>query len=248
MRKALACALLALVLAACGGSKPAPAPTPAPQPAPPAPAQPDKPEQPAPADPATPVTAAPGADMDIPNTPFTVTIVDLDGKPIPEVASIVTEAANAFDDPLVRGSITGAEGRSDLLIPRDRETFIRGWDPTLSYFANSFISVSAGDAELPRESTLVMAPAAQLTAQLYGADGSPVPAELQVELMFSHPEQGPWWPVRALTNAEGRIILDKVPAGKFDINVFVDGIGQVDLPAVLLMPRQLADLGIVQVK
>lgn len=243
MRKALAGAFLALVLTACGASKPAPAPTPAP------PAPVPQLEQPKPAaDTSAPVTAAPGAEMDIPNTPFTVTIIDLDGKPIPEVASIVTEAANAFDDPLVRGSITSADGRSDLLIPRDRETFIRGWDPTLSYFANSFISVAAGDAELPKDSTLVMAPAAQLTAQLYGADGAPAPAETQVELMFSHPEQGPWWPVRALTNAEGRILIEKVPAGKFDINVFVEGVGQVDLPAVLLMPGQLADLGVVQVK
>ena len=42
--------------------------------------------------------------------------------PIAEVAAIVTESANAFDDPLVRGSITGADGNREFLLCLRKET------------------------------------------------------------------------------------------------------------------------------
>ena len=46
----------------------------------------------------------------------------------------------------MRGSITGADGKSDLLIPRDRATYVRAWDPKLNYFANSILTIEAGSA------------------------------------------------------------------------------------------------------
>lgn len=237
-----------VLLGACGGPAPGPQ-TPAPTSAP----GPDAPVAVAP--PAAPPVAAKepsalpdGIPEDIPNSPFTVTIVDLDGKPINETAAIVTEAANAFDQPLVRGSITGADGRSDLLIPRDRVTYIRGWDPRLNYFANSFLTVEAGDAPLPAESNVVMAPAAVLTAQFYGADGAPLPGDTQVDVLFSHPEQGPWWPARSATYADGRAIFDKVPAGKFNLSVSTEAGGAAELAEVVLMPRDALDLGVVQLQ
>lgn len=226
MRRLVVVALLGALFAACGG-KPATAPAaPAPPPS---------------------VPADPGAPEGIPTSGITVSIVDLDDKPIPDVAAIVTEKANAFDEPLVRGAISGADGQSALRVPRDRATFVRGWDPKLNYFANSFFSVEAGDAPLPAETKVVMAPAAVLTLQLYGADGAPLAGDSVVEILFSHPEEGPWWPTRATTRPDGRVILDKVPAGKFDLRVDADA-GHAELPGVLLMPKQAVDLGVVGLK
>ena len=241
-RAALLCLTLVLLLGACGSPQPAPVPPPPPLPEPKA--------APAPDPVATPAPDAPDAGVpeEIPTSAFTVSIVDLDGKPLAEIAAIVTEAANAFDQPLVRGSITGADGRSDVAVPRDRVTYVRGWDPKLSYFANSFLTIEAGDAPLPAELSVVMAPAAILTAQFYGADGAPLPPDTLIEVLFSHPQQGPWWPTRAMTNADGRAIFDKVPAGKFDLSVSTEAGGTAELPATLLLPRDALDLGIVQLQ
>lgn len=245
--KHLCCLGLVALLGACGAPKPAPTPPPAPKAAPKAETPPPAPA-PAASSPATREDTPEGMPEDIPNSPFTVRIVDLDGNPIAETAAIVTEAANAFDQPLVRGSITGADGRSDLLIPRDRVTFIRGWDPRLNYFANSFLTVEAGNAPLPAESDVVMAPSAVLTAQFYGVDGAPLPGDTQVEIMFSHPNRGPWWPTRASTNADGRAIFDKVPAGKFSLSITTEASGATELTDVVLMPRDALDLGVVQLQ
>lgn len=232
MKRVLFSLIAATTLAACGGSKPvAPAPAPAPAPA----AAPDT-------KPTPPLAAMPG---DIPNSPLSVTIVDLDDKPIAEVAAIVTESANAFDDPLVRGSITGPEGKSDLLIPRDRATFVRGWDPKLNYFANSFLTIDDSDTPLPTESKLIMAPAAALTAQVYGANGAPLAGGVPVEIMFLHPDEGPWWPAHAETDPSGRIVLQKVPAGQFDLGIEAED-RSTKMTGVLLPPRQVTDLGVVK--
>jgi hypothetical protein len=237
--------VIVALFCACGSPKPA-APA---APAPPKPAVPVEAPPLAPTSPeSVPTETEPEGEPDIPNSALTVVILDLDGAPIPEVAAIVTEAANAFDNPIVRGSITGADGKSDLLIPRDRETYVRGWDPTLNYFANSFLTIAQGDAPLPADSSLVMAPASQLTAQFYAPDGVPLPADTQVQIMFSHPSQGPWWPARATTNADGRALFDKVPAGKFHLSVYTEGSGEAEVTEALLLPRQTVDLGIVQLK
>ena len=235
---------LLVLLGACGGPKPVPAPVAVPAPAAEVAVAPEAPAVEA----AAPVAVPEGVPEDIPSSAFTVTIVDLDGKPIAEAAAIVTEAANAFDQPLVRGSISGVDGRSDLVVPRDRVTFIRGWDPRLNYFANSFLTVEAGDVALPAESNVVMAPAAVLTGQFFGADGAPLAGDTQVEVLFSHPEQGPWWPARSVTHADGRAIFDRVPAGKFDLSVSTESSGVAELPGTLLMPRDALDLGVVRLQ
>lgn len=243
MRRALLLLVLGAFLCACGGPAPVPAPAPAATETPAAPPA-------APPAEAAPVPVEMPADVpeDIPNSPLTVNIVDLEGKPIAEAAAIVTEAANAFDQPLVRGSITGPEGQSDLLVPRDRRTFVRGWDPRLNYFANSFLTVEPGDAPLPVDTTVIMAPAAVLTAQFFGADGAPLPGETQIEVLFSHPEQGPWWPARAVAHADGRAIFDHVPAGKFDLSVSTGAHGVLEIGGVVLMPRDALDLGVVRLQ
>lgn len=240
--KLLHAALLLLslvVIVGCGGS-PAPAPAPAPAPkATPAPAA---------ATPKAPVTMPDGVPTDIPNSPLIVTIVDLQGKPLPELAAIVTEDANAFEKPLVRGSISNADGRSELLIPRDRLTYVRGWDPKLDYFANSFLTIQPGDAPLPADSTVIMVPAAQFSAQVYGLDGAPLPLGTRVEVLFSHPTQGPWWPARAEVDEQGRLTLPKVPAGQFNLDFRTEAHGTGTIMKQLLPPSTLTDAGLLHLQ
>lgn len=230
--RSLVCGAFAAGLLGCGGSTPAPAPPPAPKPAA-APLQ---------------VTAPAGIPAEIPNSTITITLLDLQGKPLAEMAAIVTEDAKAFEKPIVRGSISGADGRSDLLIPRDRTTYVRGWDPKLGYFANSFLTIESGDAPLPADTTVIMAPAAQFSAQFYAADGAPLPEGTPIEILLSHPTQGAWWPARGKADAQGRLLLPNVPAGQFDLEITTEAHGTTRVPGQLLPPSTLTDAGVVHLQ
>ena len=223
-----------VALCGCGGSAPAAqAPTPAVV---------------APVAPTSATTAPANVPADIPNSSIAIIIVDLQGKPLSEMAAIVTEDANAFEQPIVRGAISGADGKSDLLVPRDRVTYVRGWDPKLGYFANSFLTIDAGDAPLPADTTVIMAPAAQYSAQIYGADGAPLPEGTPVEILLSHPTQGPWWPARGKVDAQGRLVLPNVPAGQFDLEITTETHGTTRSPGQLLPPSTLSDGGVLHLQ
>ena len=230
MRAALILTAFSLGLLGCGGSAPAPVAAPVAE------------------SPASVLAAPAGVSPEIPNSAIAITIVDLQGKPLAEMAAIVTEDANAFQQPIVRGAISGVNGKSDLLIPRDRMTYVRGWDPKLGYFANSFLTIEAGDAALPSDTTVIMAPAAQYTAQFYGADGAPLPEGTHVEILLSHPTQGAWWPARGEVDAQGRLVLPRVPAGQFDLEITTADRGSMRATGQLLPPSTLTDAGVVHLQ
>lgn len=181
-----------------------------------------------------------------PQTPSSVVgqvqIVDLDGRPLANMAPIATLSPNAFERPIAQGELSGQDGRTSVVFPSDQRVFVRGWDPALRYFTNNFYEVPAGPGSETGLMTLVMVPGASLDAVLLGPGEQPLANE-HVDLMMFHPTKGAWWPETATTDARGAVHFPSLPAGSYTLQFKTAGGAQVEAPDVKLPPAGHTDLG-----
>jgi len=89
-----------------------------------------------------------------------------------------------------------------------------------------------------------MVPAAELKGYFFRAGGDPVINE-PVELMMVHPEEGPWWPARTITNSEGRGRFDSIPPGAFEVHFRGPQGHTAELTTLQLPPGASHELGAV---
>ena len=192
--------------------------------------------EPTPVMPAEPPQSAPA------QVTVNIVAVDLDGRPLANMMPIASRQPNAFDAPLVRGALTREDGAGSLVIPAAEHLYLRAWDPDLKMFANNYLEVVPG-AEIDLAPLKVtMAPGASLTAQLLTPEGKPA-ANVTVDLIMSHPTEGPWWPARADADQQGIVKFPSVPAGRYKIR-FQTGTGaHLDIDNVDLPPGAARDLG-----
>jgi len=171
-----------------------------------------------------------------------VRIVDLEGRPLANMAAIASTSPNAFEPPVARGELSREDGTCTLSLPSDRRLYVRGWDPTLRMFTNNYYDVLPGEGTHTEMMTLVMVEGASLDAVIVNPDGQPA-ASTQVRIMLSHPSKGPWWPGEGKTNANGAVHFERLPAGTYVLKVSVPSGGQLEIPDVDLKPGGHTDLG-----
>lgn len=209
-----------LLFAACGGEKSAP-------------------PSPAPAAPASAAEVSPNSEAP---TLVRVKIVDLEGRPLQNMGSIATAQPNAFEKPVAKGSLTNEQGVGSISISSDQHLYVRGWDPAMRMFANSYLEFLPSEASTTDLMSLTMAPGASMEATILGPDKAPV-KNSNVGLMMFHPTEGPWWPDQADTDAEGRVRFPSVPPGEFTIKLKAATGCQLEIPGVKLAPGGQTDLG-----
>lgn len=174
-----------------------------------------------------------------------VRVVDLEGRPLAGMAPIATTTPNAYERPVTKGPLTGADGFSETPLDPNQYLYVRAWDPNLAYFANNFYDVPPGEGIIEDTLTIQMAPAAALAAEVVLPNGRPCAnANMNAELI--HPERGPWWPVQAQTGPTGRVLFRQVPPGRFMVRLETEAGAAVELPAVDLPPGGAVDLGRVE--
>jgi len=171
-------------------------------------------------------------------------VVDLEGRPLANMAPIATLQPNAFDKPVVQGALTKEDGQASLVLPNDQLLYVRAWDPNVRMFANNYLEIRPGPATSTQQMDVVMVPGASLDAVLAGRDGKPA-ANVRVGLMMVHPAEGPWWPDRADTNARGAVHFPSVPAGKYTIRIKLAAGGESEIADIYLPPGGAIDLGTV---
>jgi len=174
----------------------------------------------------------------------TVTLVDLEGKPIAGVAAIAVTEPNAFNKPVAEGAVSGPDGVSTITIPQGQHLYIRGWDSEMRYFTNSFLDVTAEQGMTLPPMTVTMVEGCALDALMRTAEGLPA-ANVEVELTMAHPSRGPWWPARAITRADGVFHLRSVPAGRFNLEFKTSDGRAARRDDVEFQPASRTDLGIV---
>ncbi|NIA13367.1 MAG: hypothetical protein GWP08_04745 [Nitrospiraceae bacterium] len=171
-----------------------------------------------------------------------VRIVNLEGRPLANMAAIASTSPNAFDPPVARGELSREDGTCTLILPSDQRLYVRGWDPTVQMFTNNYYDVLPGEATHTEMMTLVMVEGASLEAAIVNPDGQPA-AGTPVRIMLSHPAKGPWWPDEGKTNADGVVHFERVPAGTYVLTVRVPSGAQLEVPGVDLKPGGHTDLG-----
>lgn len=176
-----------------------------------------------------------------------VRLVDLQGNPLPGMGAIATASPNAFDAPLAQSGKTDKNGEAPIELKSDQKLYVRGWDPDLNFFANNFFTILPSEGATTDTLVLVMVEHATLATQVLASDGTPV-ADTEVRVMLSHPTQGPWWPARTTTDAEGRATLGPLPPGQFNLAVSTAEKGSVELPATTLLPGETVVLDTVTLR
>lgn len=243
------------VLSACGGQ-------PAPPPAPPIPTPASTPASAAPeieeaqdvteAQPLDATPAAPASDsVAAPATQSMVTVlarvevVDQSGAPLAGMAPIVTRQPNAFDEPVSSGVLTGADGRGTVRAPANEHLYLRAWDPEQRYFANNYFDLLPGAGGETDQLRITMVEAGGFTAIATTPDGAPL-AGVEVRALMIHPVAGPWWPAKAVTDANGKATFGPVPPGAYAIRMGLPNAAPIDLPTLTMAPGELADAGTVK--
>lgn len=225
--------LAAIVVTGCGA--PAPEPPPAPKAAaPPAPAA-SIPESPPPN---TPASLPMPADAAV----AVVRAVDLDGKPLAGMAPMVTTDQNAFNPPLAAGEPTGPDGRGAVPVPPGKHVFVRAWDPELRYFPNNVYSVHMQTGERSEEMTVQMIRSGTVAGAVFGPDGAPL-ANAEIRMMMVHPSQGPWWPARTLSDGDGIAVFERVPAGRYIVQIHDTAGRGKEYPEIEVQPEGITNLG-----
>ncbi len=226
---ALSAALLAVIVviaAACGKPTPPPGPS-----APPASTV---------AAPEASANAAPSTgDAEI---VANVRAVDADGHPIAGMMPIATTEPSAFTEPVARGPLTNAEGRSELRLPTNQWLYVRTWDPEQRRFANNYFDVPPGEGNTMPLLEVVMLEAGRVQAALRRADGSPF-VGITAGLLLIHPTAGPWWPTETQTAAMGLVTFGPCPAGKYIVRLKTESGESIELPDVIILPGRTTDLG-----
>ena len=200
-------------------------------------------QTPAAASPNTTAVPTPASGQTSPQIIADILVVSLDNTPLKGMIPIVTERPNAFDPPPYRGDPTDERGYTRFTFPADRRWCLRAWDPELKWFANNFLEVAPSDEDAGLDGTIVMAPSSAAACLITDASGTPL-ANRPVELMLIHPKQGPWWPSRQTTSAEGTVLFSQLPPGHFDLEFRIDGTSR-RLPDVPLPPGGALNLGAV---
>ncbi len=179
--------------------------------------------------------------------PAEVKVVDLDGRPLGGMRPIATTEPNAFERPISVGEPTAGDGESTLMIPEDRQVYIRAWDPELKWFANNYIDIPPTPGSSVPELRIMMVRAGSLTIRLIAQTGEPV-ADTEIELMMFHPAKGPWWPTKAETDRDGKAEFESVPPGVYTVRIDAAASGRIELPDVAIDPGGHTDLGEVRVQ
>ena len=213
--------MLLLVLGGCGSEEPA---------------------GPGPSSPAASVNGAapPAAGQE--HTRGRVVVVDREGRPLANMLPIATETPNAFETPRVQGALTGADGASELALPRDVHLYVRAWDPAMRMFPNNFYEVLPPTGAATETMTITMVEGARLAMTLLNAAQEPA-ADENVGLMMFHGVHGAWWPGEGDTDAQGRVVFERVPPGEYTIKVKALASGQLEIGGVILPPGGETDLG-----
>lgn len=212
---------LALLAASCGSPEPPPATKPAMPPTPP------KAESPA---------QGVYAEMKT---------VDYEGKPLSGMVPIATLSANAFDEPVARGSVTNEKGFATITLPQETRLFLRAWDPQMRMFAHNFYEMPAMKGNRTESMTVMMVPAAAVAAALQDSEGKPL-ADTDVNLLLIHAQRGPWWPARAKTDSTGAARFSPVPPGDYVLEFDASGHGKARTAETFLAPTQTNAVGLIQ--
>jgi hypothetical protein len=171
-----------------------------------------------------------------------VLVVDLAGRPLSDMLPIATDQPNAFEKPVVQGELTGVDGRSVLTLPRDEHLYVRAWDPAMRMFPNNFYEVLAPTGDRTETMTITMVEGATLAMTLLDAAQQPVANE-NVGLMMFHDVHGAWWPAEGDTDADGRVVFERVPPGKYTMKLKAIKSGALEIGGVNLPPGGETDLG-----
>lgn len=166
-----------------------------------------------------------------------IVVQDLAGNPLPDLGAIAALAPNAFEVPVAQSSRTDAKGEAWIALPAGEKLYVRGWDPDMKYFANNFYDILPGDGTTTDTLVLTMVEGSSAIAFVTDANGVPL-ANTEVRAMLSHPAQGPWWPARGTTDANGQLTLSPLPPGMFNVAISTETAGSVDLPAAKLPPGE----------
>jgi hypothetical protein len=171
-----------------------------------------------------------------------VSVVDIEGRPLPNMVPIVTDTANAFNKPLAQGPPTGSDGKGAVALPDAERLYVRAWDPTLRTFPNNFHEVFPRAGTETKELSVQMVEGASLEMVLLAPNRQPAAGE-NAGLMMFHPTEGPWWPGEADADATGKVTFGPLPAGSYTIKVKAIKSGIVDIPGVSLVPGGTTSLG-----
>ncbi len=187
--------------------------------------------------------AAPSQTADTPKfTKAPLVIVDLEGRPLPNMLPIATDSPNAFQSPAAQGELTGANGTSVLLLPRDVHLYVRAWDPALRMFPNNFYEVLPPTGTTTETMTITMVASAALAMTLLDAAHDPVANE-NVGMMMFHGVHGPWWPGEGDTDDRGRVVFEPVPPGEYTVKIKTLESGALEMGGVRLAPGGKTELG-----
>jgi hypothetical protein len=202
--------------------------------------------EPPPASPAPAETAAPEAGQAVAGEAVSVPVVavGLEGQPLPDIRPIATRRANAFDEPLARGPLTDADGRSHIALEGDDVVFVRGWDPNHRRFANNHWEILPDEAVGREALELQMVPGGILRLEALTPDDTPM-SHADIRLMLVHSSAGPWWPTRGRTDGTGAVVFPVVPAGRWTLHLLGPGDEQAEVRGVEIQPRGRTDLGAV---
>jgi hypothetical protein len=174
-----------------------------------------------------------------------VLVVDAAGNPMAGMAPIVTRQANAFDQPVASGVLTGTDGTGTVRAPANEHLYLRAWDPKLRFFAMNYYDLLPSEGGDTEEMTIQMREAGSFRMKAVDATGQPL-AQTPLRAMLVHEKAGAWWPVESTTDSTGVAIFQPAPPGKFLIQLGrPDDTTPVELPALLLPPGELADAGTV---
>jgi hypothetical protein len=184
--------------------------------------------------------------------PTTVTVlvctVDLERKPIPGMVPIASRQPNAFDPPTAKGLPTATDGNGSIELPLGQHLFVRAWDTRLQMFANNYLEVDTDVGGQTERTEIMMVKGADISFTLVSETMTPM-AGANVDVMLSHPTYGPWWPAKGVATHSGMITIPSVPAGQFNLSVTnPDGGAAKEIQNVKLLPGQLVNLGVVQMK
>lgn len=213
------------------------------KPAPP-PVAPSAPKE-SPSTPANP----PGATSSAPSTQTTAHLqaVDLEGHPLSGMMPIATWQPNAFDKPFSEGALTDANGMGTVVVPSNKRSFVRIWDPSLRLFANNYLEVQEGEAAETDLMQVQLVTGATFELVLHGNDDKPI-SGTAVSMMMVHPKVGPWWPGEGMTDVNGKVSFGPVPAGKFNILLQTETKGKAEINEALFMPGEKSNLGTIRLQ
>ena len=173
-----------------------------------------------------------------------VKTVDLQGTALPGMIPIATLKSNAFDEPLVSGAPTGADGISYVFLPKLPRVFVRAWDPKLKRFAGNFYEVLPQDGEATDLMRITMPESTTAIAIIVDANGVPEP-RMAVRIMLHHPKEGPWWPAETVTTPEGIALFENLPPGEYRLELFAPDGRKTELAGAVLPPGVNTSLGTI---